>query len=148
LLSRFKLQRSESPLPCLIEALGFKAQRRGLKVVSERRVKQNGGLMHKPNTRCQVWTSGDMVAKSVLLKARQRISGGRAAKQVGLISGSLRDAQGRHRTGKLATFPDAEQKSAQGTVAMQAGKAGWSQVPNGASECAQASSWTDTRVVL
>jgi hypothetical protein len=51
-----------------------------------------------------------MATETILLKARQRISGGRAAKQVGLISGSSRAARGRLRAANVETPPNAAQK--------------------------------------
>ena len=133
--------KSESLPPSLVRAKGSEAQGRGREAASEGSVDQNHGSMNKNRLiRRQERTSGQMTAKSILTKARQRTDGDRVAKGLGLIWRDLSGASAQARAGSAARRSDRRTEVSKGRSSDEGRETGRSEGPNGVPEWAKARS--------
>jgi hypothetical protein len=85
-------------------------------------------------------TSGQMIAKSTPIKARQRKDGDRVVKGVRLIWGDLCCAPVQTGAGPAMRRVDRRTEVSKGRSSDESRETGWSEGPNGAPEWAQARS--------
>lgn len=90
--------------------------------------------------RRQERTSGQLAAKSIPIKARQRKDGDRVVKGVGLIWGGLYGAPARVGAEPAMRRADRCIEVSKGRSSDEGRETGWSEGPNGAPEWAQARS--------
>ena len=83
-------------------------------------------------------TSGQLAAKSIPIKARQRKDGDRVVKGVGLIWGDLRGASAHAGARPAVRQGDRRAEVSKGRSSDEGRETGWSEGPNGAPEWAQA----------
>ena len=141
MLSMSSNQRSESLRPSLTEAKGSEAQGRGREVPSESSVEQNCGPMHKNRLRGAKGGRAGKRPRSPFRSKPKSVEPAVAQRRWEDLSQEV--CAGTRREPRLGAWrhaPNTAQKSAQGVVATKAGKAGWSEGPNGAPEWARASS--------
>ena len=141
MLSMPSCQRSESLRPSLTEAKGSEAQGRVGDGASESSVEQSRGPMHKNRLR---GAKGGRAGKRSRSPHRSKPGSVESAVVRRRQEGLSQEVCAMPRRGSGLGAPrgalTTAQKSAQGVVAKKAGKAGWSEGPNGASEWTRASS--------
>ena len=134
-------QRSESLRPSLTEAKGSEAQGRVGDGASESSVEQNCGPMNKNRLRGAKGGRAGQWPRSPLRSKPGSVESAVVQRRWDDLS---QEVCARTRHGLRLSAPRGAltiaQKSAEGVVAMKAGKAGWSEGPNGASEWTRASS--------
>jgi len=131
--------RSESLQSSPIGAKDSEAQGRGREGASGGSAEQNHGSMNKNRLiRREERTSGQMAAKSIPIKARQRKDGDRVVKGVRLIWGDLCGAPAQAGAGPAMRRADRRTEVSKGRSSDEGRETGWSEGPNGAPEWAQA----------
>ena len=134
-------QRSESLRPSLTEAKGSEAPGRGREVPSESSVEQNCGPMNKNRLRGAKGGRAGQWPRSPFRSKPGSVESAVVQRRWDDLSQEVCVVTRREsRLGASRGALTIAQKSAEGVVATKAGKAGWSEGPNGAPEWARASS--------
>jgi hypothetical protein len=140
MLSMSSSQRSESLRPSLTEAKGSEAQGCRREAASESSVEQSCGPMNKNRLRgAKGGRAGNWPQSPSRSKPGSVESAVVQRRQDDLSQEICAVTRREPRLGAWRHAPSFAQKSAKGVVAVKAGKAGWSEGPNGASEWTQAS---------